>query len=84
VADGAGPAGGAAFAAGLAAGAGELEPARGQEATHHPATRCKAGGWSLFSARPSWWGWVVAGWGSQRWWVIAAAAAQGSGQATAK
>jgi hypothetical protein len=56
------------------------KPQVGQDATHWPASRCSAGGWSPSSMGP----WssrsTVVGSGSQWWWVIAAAAAQGSGQ----
>jgi hypothetical protein len=58
-------------------------PQVGQEATHWPASRCSAAGWSPSSARSAGSGWAMAVSGSQRWWVIAAAAVQGSGQATA-
>src|SRR6266508_2695422 len=54
-------------------------PQVGQEATQRPASRCSAG-CSPSSAGPWSSGWVMAWSGSQRWWVISAAAAQGSGQ----
>jgi hypothetical protein len=59
------------------------KPQVGQDATHWPASRCSAGGWSPSSARSRSSVWAVAASGSQWWWVIAAAAAQGSGQLTA-
>jgi hypothetical protein len=56
-------------------------PQVGQEATQRPASRCSAGS-SPSSAAPPSSGWTLAWSGSQRWWVISAAAAHGSGQLT--
>jgi hypothetical protein len=57
------------------------KPQVGQEATQRPASRCSAG-CSPSSAGLASSAWVVAGSWSQRWWVILAAAAHGSGQVT--
>jgi hypothetical protein len=82
VADEADLPGGAALAAGLAAGAGELEPARwagGDPAAGQQVQRRRLTirlGTGLLEG-------VLAWSASQRWWVIAAAAVHGSGQATA-
>jgi hypothetical protein len=74
--------GGAAFAAGLAAGGGELEAAG--RAGGDPAAGQQVQRRRLAIQRPAiLGGWVLAWSGSQRWSVIAAAAAHGSGQLTA-
>jgi hypothetical protein len=57
-------------------------PQVGQEATHRPASRCSAAGWSPSSTGPGSWAWVMAVSWSQPWWVISFAAAHGSGQLT--